>query len=223
MLDYIYRPREVATSRLGAVVHQATTRLSNAQSILFRRDYLACLIDRVVERQSKANVFSVASGHMRELDVFRTKTTHRRFRILALDQDLDSLDECISSYPDFNISALNKSVIALLKRTLGLERQFDLIYSAGLADYLSDKTLRCMLCRLYEQLKPDGLITVANYTPDSHGRGFMEGFMDWSLVYRDEDDLSRIVGIALPDASYRIFRDDPGNVVYIEIQQKCRC
>ena len=218
MLDYIYRPREVATSALGAVVHKATTQLSNAQSILFRRDYLASLMTGVVERQPNADVLSVASGHMRELDTFQSKTANRSLRILALDQDSESLNECIKSYPEFNIKALNKSIIALLKQTLISERQFDLIYSAGLADYLSDKTLQCMLGRLYQHLKPDGLITIANYTPDSHGRGFMEGFMDWSLIYRDEDDLARIVRTTLPAASYRVFRDDPGNVAYIEIR-----
>ncbi len=34
-----------------------------------------------------------------------------------------------------------------------------------------------------------GMLLIANFTPDSHGRGYMEAFMDWQLIYRDESQL----------------------------------
>src|SRR4030081_2387034 len=85
MLDYIYRPRHVRTSALGTVVHKATTELSNAQSILFLRDYLASLITAVIKHHPNGNVLSVANGHMPELDAVRSTTTNRSVQILALD------------------------------------------------------------------------------------------------------------------------------------------
>ena len=46
--------------------------------------------------------------------------------------------------------------------------------------------MKVLLRKLYERLSQDGVLMFCNFTPDSHGRGFMEAFMDWSLIYRDE-------------------------------------
>jgi extracellular factor (EF) 3-hydroxypalmitic acid methyl ester biosynthesis protein len=216
MLDFIYKPGPVNASLLGAAIHTATTGLPNAQSIIWRRNYLAGKIASVMEGKPTARVLSVASGHMRELEVLAAMTEKRNVEIWALDQDAASVEECLRSYPDFNIVPLNKSVSFLLR--MQPREKFDLIYSAGLADYLQDKTLIALLRALDGHLSPGGLITVGNFAPDSHGRGFMEGFMDWSLIYRDETDLIRLAKSALPGASYQTFRDDPDNVAYIEIR-----
>jgi extracellular factor (EF) 3-hydroxypalmitic acid methyl ester biosynthesis protein len=221
MLDYIYRPGRVVTSRLGHVVHKATTQLPNAKSIAWRRDYLAKLIWQAADKAEKPSVLSVASGHMRELDVVRGRVAHPdAIEISALDQDGDSLEECVRSYPEFNIRPLRKSVAALIKRNeLGFQN-FDVIYSAGLADYLSDRMLGALISRLYQLLRPEGVLTIANYTPDSHGRGFMEGFMDWSLIYRNERDLLLLAREVSPAARFETFRDGPGNVAYIKIYKQ---
>ena len=67
MLDYIYRPKEMNLSPVGQVVHQATVNLPNAESIRWRRSFLASLIQDTVSANRSAKIFSVASGHMREL------------------------------------------------------------------------------------------------------------------------------------------------------------
>jgi extracellular factor (EF) 3-hydroxypalmitic acid methyl ester biosynthesis protein len=108
---------------------------------------------------------------------------------------------------------LNKSISFLFKHCIS--NTFDLIYSAGLCDYLPDKALETLFRRLHALLNPDGLLTIGNFAPNSHGRGFM----DWSLIYRDEADLIRVAEEALPKARYKTFRDAPGNVAYIEIRK----
>src|SRR5271168_204118 len=65
-------------------------------------------------------VLSVASGHLRELDIVSTATSNRNVEILALDQDKDSLDEAVQSYPEFAIRPLNHSISHLFKSN-GLE------------------------------------------------------------------------------------------------------
>lgn len=217
MLDYIYRPKSIDASMATRVVHEATTGLSNAKSILWRRDYLAGQILNVMEAHKSGRILSVASGHMRELDEVARLTSRRDVEIWALDQDDESLVEAVRAAGDFSIKPLNCSVAALFKSRSVLTGKFDLIYSAGLADYLSDKALTALVRQLYQHLNPGGIFTVGNFTPDSHGRGFMEGFMDWSLIYRDESNLARIIEAAIPSASHRTFRDRPGNVAYIEV------
>lgn len=216
MLDYIYQPSRPNCSALGKVIHQATTRLPTALSVLWRRDYLAARIQEVIELHPNGRILSVASGHMRELDRVREASRVGNLEIWALDQDREALHECLRSYGDLNIHQIHRSISAILRNELPVCK-LDLVYCAGLADYLPDNLLGLMLHRLHGRLRDGGLLTVGNFAPDNHGRGFMEGFMDWSLTYRDEDDLTAIVEESLPTARYRLFRDGPGNVVYLEI------
>jgi extracellular factor (EF) 3-hydroxypalmitic acid methyl ester biosynthesis protein len=218
MLDYIYRPSNLCLPSTISIIHAATTQLPNAQSILWRRAYIAKHIKSAIKTNHKIRILSVACGHMRELDVLSTHDLPDNVEFLALDQDVESINECLRSYPRINITPANVSIHSLFNDGLS-GAPFCLIYSAGLSDYLTDKKLGLLIAQLFSRLEDDGLLTIGNFTPDSHGRGFVEGFMDWSLIYRDEADLRRIVENALPHASITTFRDDPGNVAYIEIRR----
>ncbi|QGY05514.1 class I SAM-dependent methyltransferase [Methylobacterium mesophilicum SR1.6/6] len=216
MLDYIYRPARSSLDGLAGLIHEATTTLPNAKSILWRRDYLATLLGSLMRSREIAEVLSVASGHMRELDRLREITSDTNIIFTALDQDLSSISEARATYKEYNIFGENKNFTSLLKGR-SIHKNYDLVYSAGLFDYLQDTTAVALMKAMFSRLKPGGVLSVANFTRDSHGRGFMAGFMDWCLIYRNEQDLQTLADAAFPKASYRIFRDQPRNVVYLEV------
>jgi SAM-dependent methyltransferase len=216
MLDYIYRPGRSSLDGVAGVIHEATTTLPNAKSILWRQEYLASLIAQRMREGTAIEVLSVASGHMRELDVLPTITASRNVHFTALDTDADSIAEAKSTYSDYNITGKVGSFATLIRDRKRSDK-YELIYSAGLFDYLQDSTATALVASMYGRLKPGGVLSIGNFTRNSHGRGFMAGFMDWCLLYRDESDMRRLVDAACPKASHRIFRDQPGNVVYLEI------
>ncbi|MCJ2101939.1 class I SAM-dependent methyltransferase [Methylobacterium sp. E-046] len=216
MLDYIYRPTRSSLDGIAGVIHEATTSLPNAKSILWRRDYLATLINSTMLSRETAEVLSVASGHMRELDRLRDITSHTNVRFTALDQDADSIAEARSTYKEYVISGQAKSFASLIRERAASKR-FDLVYSAGLFDYLQDNTAVALIKAMFSRLQSGGILSIANFTRDSHGRGFMAGFMDWCLIYRNEEDLRSLADAACPKTSHRIFRDQPRNVVYLEL------
>src|SRR6185437_16071921 len=113
MLDYVYRPKPLSLSDVGKQLHSATTGVSSAKSISWRRDHLGTEIAKIAGDVAGARLLSVASGHLRELDVVRELAHQRDFRIDALDQDEESLKEAVCSYPDFNINPINKSIAHL--------------------------------------------------------------------------------------------------------------
>ena len=78
---------------------------------------------------------------MRELEVLAAMTEIRNVEIWALDQDAASIEECLRSYSDFKIVPLNKIGFVPFADEDAWREILDLIYSAGLADYLQDKTL----------------------------------------------------------------------------------
>lgn len=216
MLDYIYRPTHSSLDGLASVIHEATTTLPNAKSILSRQDYLAHLINRTMISRETAEVLSVASGHMRELDRLRDITKDTNVRFTALDQDAASISEAQTTYREYAILGETKSFASLIRERV-VAKRYDLIYSAGLFDYLQDSTAVALIKAMFARMEPGGVLSIANFTRDSHGRGFMAGFMDWCLIYRNEEDLRSLADAACPKASHRIFRDQPRNVVFLEV------
>jgi extracellular factor (EF) 3-hydroxypalmitic acid methyl ester biosynthesis protein len=217
MLDYIYRPGPICASAVGLAMHHATTGLSSAKSILWRRDYLAKQIGGAMERMDPTQVLAIASGQMRELDLIAPPKKRDALEIYAVDLDKVSLKECVLSYPEVNIRTIHSSAVTI--RRAKLPETFHLVYCAGLFDYLNDATAEFLLAQLFRQLLPSGLLCVANFTPDNHGRGFMEGFMDWSLILRDEQDLLRLAKNAVPGCAPSAFRDPHGNIAYLEMRR----
>ncbi len=67
-------------------------------------------------------------------------------------------------------------------------RSYDLIWSAGLFDYLDDRLFLVMARRLTECLKPAGRLVLGNFSPSNPTRDYME-FGEWFLNYRTKAEL----------------------------------
>ena len=215
MLDYIYRPKALKLSELGIALHGATTSAGAARSIRWRRSHLAARLLDGMAQNTKLRALSVASGHLRELDIVSAATHRRNLEIVALDQDGESLEEAISGYPQFDIRPVNQSIAYLFRAKL--PGPFHLIYSAGLFDYLADRTATALIEALVSRLHPEGTMILGNYTPTTDGRGYMEGMMDWRLIYRDASDLMRLAEGAAGGRNLQVYCDGPGHIAYVEI------
>jgi extracellular factor (EF) 3-hydroxypalmitic acid methyl ester biosynthesis protein len=215
MLDYIYRPQQFDIPPVGKAVHDATTRLPSAQSILWRRNFIRSLISETIADNKSAKIFSIASGHMRELDDLHVG---KDVSFWAIDHDKKSLSECRSSYGHIKLNTIHKPVSFLLGEQK--EREFDLVYSAGLFDYLSDRFAIKLIKNLYDRLRSGGTLLIINFAPNNQGRGFMAGMMDWDLIYRDQAELLRLVKQAIPAVEPVTLKDSLGQVVYSALE-KC--
>ncbi|HUE36556.1 MAG TPA: hypothetical protein VMO20_04135, partial [Candidatus Acidoferrum sp.] len=88
------------------------------------------------------------------------------------------------------------SVYELLKRTRqggGDKEKFDLIYCAGLFDYLAPDTCRALIDLWYDSLLPGGLMLIANMNDTKPFRNFIEFVLDWQLLYRDSGEFMAVV------------------------------
>jgi hypothetical protein len=223
MLDFVYLGVPPAqTSAVGRQVFQATTGGPNAQSVRGRRDLLAARIDRIVATTPEAVILSVACGHLREAQLVAAIRPDWRGTLYALDQDEQSLTVVQCEQGMNNVRTVPCSIGALLRGQLALTG-LSLVYASGLFDYL-EETLAVRLARaMFSLLKPGGRLLIANFTPDSHGRAYMETFMDWKLIYRSEGDMQAIAA-ELPEqevAESCVFRDGLNNVVYLEVSRRC--
>lgn len=86
------------------------------------------------------------------------------------------------------------SIAGLVERNTELGK-FDLIYAAGLLDYLDDATVTRLAGWCSQSLNPGGTLLLANFSQCAE-RGFMESVMQWPLIYRDGTHLARLVAQA---------------------------
>lgn len=218
MMDYIYtgQPPE-GTSAIGRGVFSATTRVSMGLSVLYRRQLLKSLIDDTVVTRDAGRILSVASGHAREFEGSLVGSPVFQGDVVVLDQDLLSCAEVERAQAGAPVKVINEGVRELLSGALSDSLGcFDLIYSAGLYDYLPDGLARRLTARLLQMLRPGGRLVIANFVPGGSGRGYMELFMDWTLVLRNEAAM-RDLCWAAGAVQVNSFHDPHRNVVYAEL------
>ena len=218
MMDFIYGGEAPAgTSPLGRSVFAATTRVSMGLSVLYRRQLLKSLVDDTVVTRDAGRILSVASGHARELEGSLVGSSFFGGEVVALDQDPLSCEEVARVHAGGRVRVVCQGVRELLGNPPAQELgSFDLVYSAGLYDYLPDALARRLTARLLQMLRPDGRLLIANFVPGGSGRGYMELFMDWTLVLRDEAAM-RTLALAAGARQVHSFLDPHRNVVYAEL------
>jgi len=100
---------------------------------------------------------------------------------------------------------------------------FDLVYAAGLYDYLPTSVTQKLTRALFDALQPGGSLLIGNFLPDIATAGFMEAVMDWWLIYRSQAELLQLTA-GLPERQLghiRVFTDEISNVGYIEVERAC--
>lgn len=189
------------------------------QSVRKRRALLAAEIDRVAAGSGE-RVLAVASGHLREVEWSRAAHA-RAVTITALDQDRDCLRAIDRDYADYRVATVPASVGDLLRRAFD-PSPFDLVYAAGLYDYLPDDLARSLTATLFRLLSPGGRLLIANFTPATHDAPFMETFMDWRLLYRTPQQLRELAASIPPAdiAGVDQFCDDNQHVAYMRVVKR---
>lgn len=208
-------------SPLGAALYGYELQMSAALSVRARREYLAALIDEVAaERPGEARMLSVACGHLREAGRSAAIRERRVGAFYALDQDLESLALVHRENGANGVNAMPGSVRTVLRGETKL-RELDLVYAAGLYDYLDDGIAARLTEKMFGMLRAGGRLVVANFSDVTPEAALMEAFMDWPLIYREEEEVARFAERIPPAeiATSRIFRDAPGNVVYLELRR----
>ena len=218
MMDFVYQGVTADdTPELGKAVFAGTARGPMGLSVVFRRHLLTAHINQVVSCRADFKILSVASGHCREIEgsLLTDPAFAQAGRFTAFDQDAQSCETVRQHYGQYPVDVVCASVRKLLGSADTSMGKFDLIYSAGLFDYLADPIAEKLVATLASMLKPGGKLLVGNFAPTCVGRGYMELFLDWKLIYRSAAELSRLFG---PDRmpTTASFLDPHGNVAYAE-------
>ena len=222
IMDYLYyRNPPAGASPLGQQLFAITTMLPNSLSIADRRHRVAQLIDNAADaRHRPVRVLAVASGHLREAELSTAIRRGAVREIVALDQDLRSLEVVQRDYSRLPIKCAPQSIQRLLTPRPDLGK-FDVIYSAGMFNYLPDPLAWRLFSFMFDLLSPGGTLMAANFLPGNANRAYMESFMDWRVIMRDETQMMQLVS-ELPAANIaeRSISTDLGkNIAYLQIMK----
>jgi extracellular factor (EF) 3-hydroxypalmitic acid methyl ester biosynthesis protein len=184
----------------------------NRVNILFER--LQTFAAKTHEQGRPMRILNVGCGPAGELQ-----------RLAASEQPLDHLEVTLMDFSDetllytsqklieaahaaarepLKVTLRHESVHQLLKRSsrdqkIAVGEQYDYIYCAGLFDYLADKACARLIAYFDHHLRPGGTLLVTNVHSSNPERYWMEHFMEWYLIYRDEAGLTKLFPASLPD------------------------
>jgi hypothetical protein len=140
-------------------------------------------------------------------------------RFVGLDHDRRTTNFLTrQSYADF-VEPLTASIGVLLRKKIDLG-SFDLIYAAGIYDYLQDDLFIALTRRLWEMCRSGGTLLIANLTADNPQIGYVEACMGWRFVLRNEERISLLLDAAIGDGhSAKLFRDPTGIVAFAKLEK----
>jgi SAM-dependent methyltransferase len=221
-LDLIYGRGSlpVELTPRAATLYGYEMQMSAAVSVRSRRELLATLIDEVALERSLPRVLSVACGHLREAELSGAVSAGEIGAFDALDQDRESLALVEREHAIRNVRAIHGSVRTILQGKPPL-RDYDLVYAAGLYDYLDREVSARLTAALFATLRSGGRLLVANFAHGVREAAYMEAYMAWPLVYRGEQDVGQFDELIPREeiAARRLFSDRARNVIYLELRR----
>jgi extracellular factor (EF) 3-hydroxypalmitic acid methyl ester biosynthesis protein len=204
VMDYIYDGRPRGDSPFACVAHALGINIG--QFVVKRKDLVRETIAEVVARRQEPGTVSIVSlgaGPAREVvDLARSNRTGARpVTFVLVDQDGDALrfaghavSSALASYEagsQIRVEPRQVSVLRLLREIdpCSFVPGADMIYSAGLFDYFSNRTCRMLTRRLYEALRPGGTLLLGNMKAGTDMVWPLDLIADWSLNYRTGENI----------------------------------
>jgi extracellular factor (EF) 3-hydroxypalmitic acid methyl ester biosynthesis protein len=188
------------------------------------------MLDRAAAEAESSNknprILNVGCGPVQELQLFFAKNpSAHRFSFDLLDfnsetlayakRKIDAIAAGRAEAP--KVTYILKTVQELLRQALEMpvsSKSYDIVYCAGLFDYLSDRVCAKLVKLFHQWCEPGGRVIVTNVHSSNPVKGLMEHVMEWHLVTRDEADMLRLAPD--PDEA-KVYTDETGINVFLEI------
>ena len=128
----------------------------------------------------------MGSGPCRDIYEFIIENPSTKIDFECLDIDKDSIAYAMRLLNGFNVTFYCHNAFRFKAN-----KEYDLVWSAGLFDYLNDKQFIFLLRLLFNIVRPSGELVVGNFSNANPSRDYME-FAEWFLYHRSESDLQKL-------------------------------
>ncbi|MBA4407755.1 hypothetical protein C0389_10805 [bacterium] len=150
-----------------------------------RKDYFKTLIKQklsILPNNRNIEILDIGCGSSRDIYELLNEIGEKKITFYCIDMDENAIkfskDLCKNYLSQINF--IHKNVLRF-----NVNKKYDIIWSAGLFDYLDDRVFNFLLKKLLSLTKKDSEIIIGNFSPQNPTRYYMEcGY--WFLQYRDK-------------------------------------
>lgn len=211
-LEYLYKGSNESESVFGQYLDLYGMSRELGIGVRERKDFLRQLIEKHIFKGNFQSVLNIGCGSCRELYDMGLKLNNFEGDITCVDFDADALDFSKKTLASRSIKLENmdfkKMNVLQLKDTEFMKNElgsFDLIYSAGLFDYIDDKGLDRIFKSLHSNLNNNGVI-IAPFKDANFYKFFdYHWFVNWdAFLHRTKDEVNLLINNAISGCKLEI-------------------
>jgi extracellular factor (EF) 3-hydroxypalmitic acid methyl ester biosynthesis protein len=235
MVNMMLRSPYEGASLFAKSVNCALLKTAPVEAHRNRITYLKNILAEAAEKSGdrKARILNLGCGPAHEIQSFiKTSELSSRCEFSLLDFNDETLrftGEALNNLKnqhgrDTEIHLIKRSVHQLLKQANTGDAEldwdgYDLVYCAGLFDYLSQRVCRRLTDVFFKMVRPGGKVVVTNVSSTNPSIGWMEYLLEWNLVYRNDDEMKDLVPDSVDSRTSRLLADTTGVNLFLEVEK----
>ena len=190
IIDWIYT-NKTATSGIDKLWDEFYHRQAATQAVRNRKNFFRNIFGNHCNQYPDGfSVLNIASGPGRDVaeSITDLNCSAEGVAIHCVDSDRNSIayaKEVVGNTPS-RVTIHWEVANAFKLRT---ERKYEIVWSAGLFDYLDDRFAVALVRRMWKWTKDGGTMIFGNFHPSNPSRNYMEWCGNWHLIHRTESDL----------------------------------
>ncbi len=243
LMKLYFVPYPEGDTLFGRFIHFMSSKYTLAKAVVDRE---RCMREAVAEAiatpgEGPVRILSVACGPAIEIQNLIASLEHlnRPVELILLDQDQGALEACHREVSQklierhrgklpMQLHGLHFSVKQFLKPQDAEELRvrdevltnLDLIYSAGLFDYMPDPVAIKLIRQLYVSLRPGGRLFVGNLKDAPDTSWILEFVIAWQLLYRTPASFRHLADGLVPTPSSSAIREDvTGHCMFLDVRR----
>lgn len=213
MMNMLYRDHAEGSTLFARAMNVYAAQEPAAVANINRLSYLGDKIRALLAQRpgERLRIASIGCGPARELSLLLEQSPELgpQIDVALIDQEERVITYCertlgpLAAATGARVQFIRESVRRLLttKQLSAALGQRDFIYSAGLFDYLNQRSFAALLAALHEALAAGGQLAVGNVAAHNPTRWFMEYCLDWYLIHRSPEDLVHFANDLSPKPS----------------------
>lgn len=184
-----------------------------------RKTYIKTLLQKKFAVRTSNKTFemlNLASGPARDLYEFFEENNNANLFAECIDLDKNAINYAtkLLGKHSSKVKFHNKNILRF-----NAEKQYDLVWSAGLFDYFNDDIFKRFITRFLKNVKPGGELVVGNFCSTNPDINYME-LLDWVLHHRNADELTKLaMDCGVPRENITVEKEEEGVNLFIRIKK----
>ena len=226
LLELIYRNTPLS-SGIGEILDKIFLRAKLAEAVRGRLNTMITLLKREFTARHDLRVLNIGCGSCREFIELTKEIKESKAHITCVDLDNEALDFAARRASllgiDNQVSFRKYNAIRMVKteRILKEFGKYDLIYSIGLFDYLSDEIVIGLFESLYEILNKQGKLIIAFKDANAYDPSVYHWIVNWNaFLQRTPYDIFMLLDKAgISKSQITLIREPSGVITFYMIEK----